>query len=61
MMRATKWRGFDIPDQLEDDEEILSEDSNIVEGTELSLVDWDDHQDPFLGAITRTVELHSEW
>ena len=61
MMRAIKWRCLDIPDQLEDDEEVLREDYNIVEGIELSPVDWDDHQDPSLGAITRIVELHTEW
>ena len=43
MMRAIKWRGLDILDQLEDDEEVLRKDYNIVEGTELSPVDWDDH------------------
>ena len=60
IMRAIKWRGLHIPDQLEDDEEVLREDYDIVEGTELSPVDWDDHQDPSLEAITRTVEFHTE-
>ena len=50
-----------FPDQLEDDEEVLKEDYNTVEGTKLSPVDWDDHQDPSLRAITRTIELHTEW
>ena len=59
MMRAIKWRGLDIPNQLEDDEEVLREDYNIVDGTKLSPVDWDDHQDPSLGAITKTIELHT--
>ena len=39
---------------------MLREDYNIVEGIELSPVDWDDHQDPSLGAIIRTVEFHIE-
>ena len=43
IMRAIKWRGLDIADQQGDDEKALREDYNIVEGTELSLVDWDDH------------------
>ena len=61
MMRAIKWKGLDIPNQLEEDEEVLREDYNTVEGTELNPVYWDDHQDPSLGAINRTVELHTEW
>ncbi|MDF3675429.1 hypothetical protein, partial [Enterobacter hormaechei] len=40
-----KWRGLDIPDQLEDDGNVLREDYGTVEGTELNPVDWDDHQD----------------
>ena len=27
---------------------------------ELSLVNWDDHQDPSLEVVTRTVDLHTE-
>lgn len=59
-MRAVIWRGLDIPDQLEDDENVLREDYDTLDGTELSLVDWDDHQDPSLEAVTRTVHLHTE-
>ena len=33
MMRDIKWRGLDIPDQLEDDESVLREDYDTVEGT----------------------------
>ena len=61
MMRAIKWRGLDISDQLEDDEDVLREDYNTVEGTQLSLLNWDDHQDPSLEAVTRVVDLHTEW
>lgn len=40
---------------------MLREDYSIVEGTELSPMDWDDHQDPSLEAVTRAVDLHTEW
>ena len=60
MMRAIKWRGLDIPDQLEDDENVLREDYDTVDGTQLSPVDWDDHHDPSLEAVTRTVDLHTK-
>ena len=52
MMRAIGWRGLDILDQLED--------YDIVDGTKLGPMDWDDHRDPFLEAVTRTVDLHTE-
>ena len=52
MMRAIRWRGLDIPDQLEDDD--------TMDGTELNPVDWDDHQNPSLEAVTRIVDLHIE-
>ena len=48
MMRDIRWRGLDIPDQLEDDKNVLKEDYDTVDGMELSVVDWDDHQDPSL-------------
>ena len=60
MMRDIRWRGLDIPDQLEDDRNVLREDYETVVGTELNPVDWDDHQDPSLEAVTRTVDLHTE-
>ena len=60
MMRAIRWRGLDILDQLEDDENVLRGDYDTVDGTELSPVDWDDHQDPSLEAVTRTVDLHTK-
>ena len=60
MVRAIKWRGLDIPNQLEDDENVLRADYDTMDGTELNPVDWDDHQDPFLEAVTRTVDLHTE-
>ena len=44
MMRDIRWRGLDIPDQLEDDGNVLREDYDTVEGTELNPVDWNDHQ-----------------
>jgi len=44
MMRAIRWRGLDIPDQLEDDENVLREDYDTMDGIELGPVDWDDHQ-----------------
>lgn len=40
---------------------MLREDYNTVEGTELNPIEWDDHQDPSLDAVTRTVELHTKW
>ena len=52
MMRAIRQRGLDIPNQLEDDENVLREDYDTV--------DWDDHQDPSLEAVTRTIDLHTE-
>ena len=52
-MRAIKWRGLDIPDQLEDDENVLREDYDTVDGIKLGPVDWDDHQDPSLKAVTQ--------
>lgn len=61
MMMAIKWRGLDIPDQLEDDEDVLRKDYSTVEGIELSPVDWDNHQDPSLEAVTKVVDLHTEW
>ena len=60
MMRAIKWRGLDISDQLED-EEVLGEDYYTVEGTELGPVNWDNHRDPSLEAVTRAVDLHTKW
>ena len=60
MMRTIRWRGLDIPNQLEDDGNVLREDYDIVDGTELGPVDWDDHQDPSLEAVTRTTNLHTE-
>ena len=60
MMRAIRWRGLDIPDQLEDDGNVLREDYNTVEGTKLNPVDWDDHQDPTLEAVTRAIDLHNK-
>ena len=39
---------------------MLREDYDTVEGIELNPVNWNDHQDPFLEAITRAVDLHSE-
>ena len=60
MMRDIKWRDLDIPDQLEDDGDVLREDYNTVERTELNPVDWDDHQDPSLEAVTRIVDLHTK-
>ena len=59
-MRAIRWRGLDIPYQLEDDRNVLREDYDIVDGMELGPMDWDDHQDPSLKALTRTVDLHTE-
>ena len=60
MMRTIRWRGLDIPDQLKDDDNVLREDFEEVENTELSPVDWDDHQDPSLEAVTRSVDLYME-
>ena len=60
MMRAIRWRGLDIPDQLEDDENVLREDYNIVDGTEFGPMDWDDHHDPSLETVTRTIGLHTD-
>ena len=31
-----------------------------MDGIELGPVDWDDHQDPSLEAVTRTIDLHTE-
>lgn len=60
MMRAIRWRDLDIPDQLEDDDNVLREDFEEVEKTKLGPVDWDDHQDPSLEAVSRSVDLHTE-
>lgn len=60
MMRSIRWRGLDIPDQLEDDRNVLRKDYDTVVGTDLNPVDWNDHQDPSLEAVTRTVDLHTE-
>ena len=45
---------------MEDDGDILREDFEEVEKTELSPVDWNDHQDPSLEAVSRSVDLHTE-
>ncbi len=60
MMSTIKWRGLDILDQLEDDENVLRKDYDTVDGTELNPVDWDDHQNPSLEVVTRTVDLHTK-
>ena len=39
---------------------MLREDYDRVDGTKLGPVDWDDHQDPSLEAVTSTVDLHTE-
>ena len=38
----------------------VREDYDTMDGTKLGPVNWDDHQDPSLKAITRTVDLHIE-
>ena len=48
MMRDIRWRGLDILDQLEDDEKMLREDYDSMDGIELNPVNWGDHQDPSL-------------
>ena len=32
-----------------------------MDGTKLGPVDWDDHWDPSLEAVTRAVDLHTKW
>ena len=39
MMRAIRWRGLDILDQPEDDENVPREDYDTVDGTEFGPVD----------------------
>ena len=39
---------------------MLTGDYDTVDRTELNPMDWDDHQDPSLEAVTRTVDLHTK-
>ena len=39
IIRAIRWRGLDIPDQLEDDENVLRGDYDTMDGAELGSVD----------------------
>ena len=39
---------------------MLRENYDTMDGTKLSPVDWDDHQDPSLEVVTVIVDLHIE-